>query len=71
MARPDLLFLTDVYMREFDAEVIAVDSYAIALIHIGDEVVFASLHGERYANVAVEMAVDLAEQEVSVSSGDA
>ncbi len=35
-------------------------SHWAALVEIGDEVVFASLHGERYVDAAVEMAVDLA-----------
>lgn len=33
-----------------------------ALVEVGDEVVYASLHGERYIKAAVEMAVDLAVQ---------
>jgi hypothetical protein len=33
-----------------------------AFVDVGDEVVFASLHGERYVDAAVEMAVDLAAQ---------
>lgn len=33
-----------------------------AFVDVGDEVVFASLHGRRYVDAAVEMAVDLARQ---------
>jgi hypothetical protein len=46
-------------------------SHVAALVHIGDEVVFTSLHGERYARVAIEMVVDLAEQAVRKDSVDA
>jgi hypothetical protein len=35
-------------------------SHRAALVEIGDEVVFASVHGEGYVDAAVQMAVDLA-----------
>jgi hypothetical protein len=37
-------------------------SHWAAFVRVGDELVFASLHGRRYVEAAVEMAVDLAEQ---------
>jgi hypothetical protein len=37
-------------------------SHWAAFVRVGDELVFASLHGERYVDAAVEMALDLAEQ---------
>jgi hypothetical protein len=46
-------------------------SHVAALVRIGDEVVFASLHGERFAGAAIEMAVDLAEQAVAANQDDA
>lgn len=36
--------------------------HVAAVVRVGDELVFASLHGERYVNAAVAMAVDLAER---------
>jgi hypothetical protein len=45
-------------------------SHVAALIGIGDEVVYASLHGERYLDVAIEMAVDLAEQAAEMTPDD-
>lgn len=37
-------------------------SHVGAFVQVGDEIVFASLHGSRYEDAAVEMAVSLAEQ---------
>jgi hypothetical protein len=37
-------------------------SHWAAFVRVGDELVFASLHGERYVDAAVEMALDLAQQ---------
>ena len=42
-------------------------SHWAALVEIGDEVVYASLHGERYVDAAIEMAVDLAIRAKGVS----
>lgn len=36
--------------------------HVAAVIRVGDELVFASLHGQRYVEATVAMAVDLAEQ---------
>lgn len=36
--------------------------HVAAVVRVGDELVFASLHGERYVEAAVAMAVDLAER---------
>jgi hypothetical protein len=33
-----------------------------------DEIVFASLHGKRYVDAAVEMAIDLAEEVETIGS---
>jgi hypothetical protein len=37
-------------------------SHWAAFVRVGEELVFASVHGRRYVNAAVAMAVDLAEQ---------
>jgi hypothetical protein len=37
-------------------------SHAAAFVSVGDQLVFASLHGTRWVEAAVEMALDLARQ---------
>jgi hypothetical protein len=37
-------------------------SHTLAMVHVGDEVVSVSVHGDRYVETAIEMVIDVAEQ---------
>jgi hypothetical protein len=43
-------------------------SHGAAVVEVGEETVFASLHGRRYVEAAVEMALDLADQAAGSSA---